>query len=83
MGLDDALAGRGLRSATGLDLMTSTALRAVTRAHPHATEDLIAAAEAAFAGQLDGSNAAAERAEQQRHIAEIKARQQAARRERP
>lgn len=80
-GLDAALTGRGPRTASGLDLATSTALRAVARAHPHVTEELIAAARAAFAGQLDGANVAAERAEQQRHIAEIKARQQAARRD--
>ncbi|WP_282785944.1 hypothetical protein [Nocardia sp. CC201C] len=54
--------GGGVSSATGLDMETEGALWAIARAHPRIDDDLIAAARRAFAGQLDGSNAAARRA---------------------
>lgn len=62
--------GGGLRSETGLDVETDAALIAIARAYPSVPQDLVAAARAAFAGQLDGSNAAARRAELDRMIEE-------------
>ncbi|QLY31848.1 hypothetical protein [Nocardia huaxiensis] len=57
--LRSALAGEGLHSDTGLDDETSTALRSLAAAFPNVTQQLVDAARAAFAGQLDGSNARA------------------------
>ncbi|MBF6211562.1 hypothetical protein IU433_19155 [Nocardia puris] len=62
--------GGGLRSETGLDVETDAALIEIARAYPAVPEELVRAARAAFAGQLDGSNAAARRAELERMIEE-------------
>jgi hypothetical protein len=63
---DEALAsvrgGGGVSSDNGLDLRTVDALWQIADAYPTIPDDLIAAANAAFAGQLDGSNAAARQA---------------------
>ncbi|MFJ7206768.1 hypothetical protein ACIQWR_24965 [Streptomyces sp. NPDC098789] len=88
--LTAVLSGRGVRTETGLDHTTQTALWAIARARPKAPnpaspanppeapealealvamEALVAAARRAFAGQLDGTNAAAWRAEMDRRIA--------------
>jgi hypothetical protein len=56
--LAEVLAGRGVRSCTGLDGPTQDALWRITRAHPDVRAGLVDAARSAFAGQLDGSNAA-------------------------
>ncbi|WP_245676912.1 hypothetical protein [Nocardia acidivorans] len=68
--LQRALSGGGLRTETGLDQQTMRALRDLRSAYPNASPELEAAARRAFAGQLDGSNAAARRAEMDRIIAE-------------
>ncbi|MDD9377256.1 hypothetical protein M8Z33_11325 [Streptomyces sp. ZAF1911] len=67
--LTDVLSGRGVRTETGLDTPTENALWAIARARPNAPDALVAAAYRAFAGQLDGTNAAAWRAEMDRRIA--------------
>ncbi|WP_433661717.1 hypothetical protein ACQPW1_05820 [Nocardia sp. CA-128927] len=54
--------GGGVSSDNGLDLRTANALWQIADAYPRVPDDLIAAADAAFAGQLDGSNAAARQA---------------------
>lgn len=64
------LEGRGLRTETGLDQETRGALKAIALAHPNASEDFVAAARRAFAGQLDGSNAARRRAQWDEKLAE-------------
>ncbi|MER7845739.1 hypothetical protein ABTZ03_17535 [Kitasatospora sp. NPDC096077] len=62
--LADALAGRGVPDCLGLDDPTDRALWAVYDAAigygacPRSREELVADAHRAFAGQLDGSNAA-------------------------
>lgn len=56
--LADALSGEGVRTETGLDNDTETAVWAIARAYPNVPDELVAAAYRAFAGQLDGSNAA-------------------------
>ncbi|MER7754738.1 hypothetical protein [Kitasatospora sp. NPDC097643] len=76
--LTDALAGRGIRSCTGLDDDTENALWAICDADPDGPAgdraELVAAARRAFAGQLDGSNAARWRENLARKIAERSAR---------
>ncbi|MBF6545153.1 hypothetical protein [Nocardia brasiliensis] len=63
---DEALtavrAGAGVPTDNGLDLRTANALWEIAEAYPNIPGHLISAAEAAFAGQLDGSNAAARQA---------------------
>lgn len=54
--------GGGVASDNGLDLRTMAALWQIADAYPVIPDELIAAAGAAFAGQLDGSNAAAREA---------------------
>ncbi|PXX66590.1 hypothetical protein DFR70_103339 [Nocardia tenerifensis] len=54
--------GGGVSSDNGLDLRTVDALWEIADAYPNIPEELIAAAHVAFAGQLDGSNAAAREA---------------------
>lgn len=66
--LEKVRAGGAPHSDSGLDLDTEEALWAITRAHPDVPDELVAAARAAFAGQLDGSNAAARRAARARKI---------------
>lgn len=68
--LTQVLSGRGVRTETGLDAQTEKALWAVSRAHPDPPDALVAAAYRAFAGQIDGTNAAERRAETARKIAE-------------
>ncbi|MEV6771249.1 hypothetical protein AB0N05_21780 [Nocardia sp. NPDC051030] len=68
--LSAALQGEGVRSETGLDSPTQDALWAIARAHPNASDDLIAAARQSLADQLDGTNAARWRANLDRMIAE-------------
>lgn len=68
--LENVLSGRGVRTETGLDPKTENALWAIRYAHPNASQELIEAARKAFAGQLDGTNAAEWRAEMDRRIAE-------------
>ncbi|AYF77053.1 hypothetical protein D7D52_28225 [Nocardia yunnanensis] len=70
--LADVLAGEGVRTASGLDSPTEAALWAIAKAYPNVSEDLVTAARAAFAGQLDGSNAARWRADIERLLAERK-----------
>ncbi|WP_330298313.1 hypothetical protein [Streptomyces sp. NBC_00503] len=53
--------GRGVRTHTELDMTTENALWAIARARPEPPDELVAAAYRAFAGQLDGTNAVAER----------------------
>ncbi|WP_278264903.1 hypothetical protein [Nocardia sp. AG03] len=59
--LDSVCGGGGLRTDTGLDTETADALWAIARAHPRVTEDLVRAARAEFAAQLDGSHRRARR----------------------
>ncbi|MEU0540339.1 hypothetical protein [Nocardia sp. NPDC005978] len=74
--LSEVSAGRGVRTETGLDEQTENALWAIARAAPNIAPELVDAARAAFAGQLDGSNAVARRAEFDRKLAERAARNQ-------
>ncbi|NNH71858.1 hypothetical protein HLB23_18670 [Nocardia uniformis] len=71
--LGDVSAGRGVRTATGLDEETEEALWVIARAYPDVTEELVESARRAFAGQLDGSNAARWHVELARKIAERRA----------
>lgn len=59
--LTSVCSGGGLRSETGLDMETDEALWAIARAFPNVPDHLVAAAEEAFRGQLDGSNAVGHR----------------------
>ncbi|MTJ60975.1 hypothetical protein KP696_19885 [Nocardia seriolae] len=68
--LAHALEGRGVRTHTGLDLPTRTALRVIARAYPDVAEELVEAARETFAGQLDGTNSARRRAELDRKLEE-------------
>ncbi|UGT59996.1 hypothetical protein [Nocardia asteroides] len=70
-------AGGAPHSDSGLDLTTEEALWDITRAYPEVPDELVAAARAAFEGQLDGSNAAARRAERARKIEAINRRRSA------
>lgn len=70
--LESVRNGGGLRTETGLDMTTEDALWAIARAYPEVTEELVAAARAAFAGQLDGSNARWRREELERRFEEIR-----------
>ncbi|WP_069161899.1 hypothetical protein [Nocardia altamirensis] len=72
--LKSVTTGGGVRSETGLDMETDAALFAIAMAYPAVTDELVAAAKAAFAGQLDGSNSAARQADLERLIAEHNAR---------
>lgn len=68
--LSRILSGAGFLSGSGLDEETMNALDAIVRARPDVTDELVEAARRAFAGQLDGSNAAGWRAERDRVLAE-------------
>lgn len=68
--LSMAMDSSRLRTCSGLDEDTMNALRAIARARPNISDELVEAARHAFAGQLDGSNAARWRAEQDRDFAE-------------
>ncbi|MFE4455830.1 hypothetical protein ACFROC_00600 [Nocardia tengchongensis] len=66
--LASVLEGHGVRTETGLDRPTRTALTAIAHAHPSATEELVEAALRSFSGQLDGGNAARSREESDRKL---------------
>ncbi|WP_327143722.1 hypothetical protein [Nocardia sp. NBC_01327] len=68
--LAEVLDGQGLRTATGLDSLTEDALLAIDKVHPNVSPELIAAARASFAGQMDGSHAALWEEELARRLAE-------------
>ncbi|MEU9042976.1 MULTISPECIES: hypothetical protein [unclassified Kitasatospora] len=68
--LAGTLAGRGVPSCLGLDMETDEALWAIELARPDVSPDLVEAARRAFAGQLDGSNAARQHAWQARRFAD-------------
>ncbi|MEC3955036.1 hypothetical protein VMT65_18490 [Nocardia sp. CDC153] len=72
--LGRALEGHGVRTHSGLDQETRDALRVVAQAHPNVSDELVEDARRAFAGQLDGSNAARRRAEHERKVRERAAR---------
>ncbi|MFD6391382.1 hypothetical protein [Nocardia sp. NPDC060259] len=59
--LASVCAGGGLRTDTGLDNETTQALWAIARAHPQVPAELVTAARAEFAAQLDGSHRRARR----------------------
>ncbi|MFC9966147.1 hypothetical protein [Nocardia ignorata] len=69
--LASVLSGGGIHSETGLDMKTEDALWQVARAYPNASDDLVQAARAAFAGQLDGSNAREADLVRQRRLADL------------
>lgn len=70
--LESVRGGGGLRTETGLDMETEEALWDIARAYPEVTEELVAAARAAFAGQLDGSHARRHREELARRFEEMR-----------
>ncbi|GGV11120.1 hypothetical protein GCM10010182_34160 [Actinomadura cremea] len=70
--LESALSEGALWTETGLDMEVEDALWAIARARPDVPADLVAAAYRAFAGQLDGSNARAHRAELERRLEEMR-----------
>ncbi|QFG20644.1 hypothetical protein [Actinomadura sp. WMMB 499] len=72
--LESVLADGGMRSESGLDMEVEEALWAIARARPDVPVELVAAAYRAFAGQLDGGNARARRAELERRLEEMKRR---------
>lgn len=63
--------GGGIYSESGLDMETEESLWAIARAYPDVPDRLVEAARATFAGQLDGSHAAARQAELARKIEQI------------
>ncbi|MFF4188591.1 toxin-antitoxin system YwqK family antitoxin [Streptomyces sp. NPDC001691] len=67
--LAEALTGKGVATCVGLDCETEEALWAVYVSYPDVPLDLVDAACAAFAGQLDGSNSARWHAEFERRLA--------------
>lgn len=67
--------GTGWRSGTGLDDETVSALIAVARAYPDIPDELIAAARAEFAAQLDGTHSARRRAAMEQIIADYQREQ--------
>ncbi|MBL1121011.1 hypothetical protein JK364_53610 [Streptomyces sp. 110] len=69
--LDSVCSGSGMYTHSGLDTETEEALWSIARAYPDVPDSSVAAARAAFAGQLDGSNVAAEKAEIARKVAEF------------
>ncbi|MFE3188716.1 hypothetical protein ACFXHA_06875 [Nocardia sp. NPDC059240] len=69
--LSRILAGNGFLTGSSLDEETKTALRAIARAYPAVTDELVAAARKAFSGQLDGSNAERWRRERDRRLTEL------------
>ncbi|MGW5385212.1 hypothetical protein [Nocardia sp. NPDC003963] len=70
--LESVRNGGGLRTETGLDMETEDALWSIARAYPEVSEELVDAARAAFAGQLDGTNARRRRAELERQFEELR-----------
>jgi hypothetical protein len=63
--------GGGLRTETGLDNETENALWAISRVHPRVPEELVTAARAEFAAQLDGSHKRARKAALARRLEEL------------
>ncbi|RKT09784.1 hypothetical protein BX285_6889 [Streptomyces sp. 1114.5] len=74
--LERVVAGGGVRSCTGLDNDTSEALWAIASAEPADRGALVPAAYRAFAGQLDGSNAARWHEDLERRFEEREQRRQ-------
>ncbi|MET8648681.1 hypothetical protein [Nocardia aurea] len=74
--LESVTSGGGLRSETGLDVDTDAALIEIAKAYPNIPDALVGAARTAFAGQLDGTNAAARRDRLQRMLIEHNRREQ-------
>ncbi|MER7579678.1 hypothetical protein [Kitasatospora sp. NPDC097691] len=74
--LERVVAGGGPRSCSGLDNDTGEALWAIASAEPADREALVPAAYRAFAGQLDGSNAARWKADLERRFEEHRQRRQ-------
>ncbi|MFE2995142.1 hypothetical protein ACFXG4_09055 [Nocardia sp. NPDC059246] len=72
--LSMVLSGYGVPSSSGLDPETKEALWKVAHAYPAVTDALLIAARSAFAGQLDGSNAARSQAERDRRLTELEKR---------
>ncbi|MCX0269551.1 hypothetical protein NLM24_02245 [Nocardia zapadnayensis] len=70
--LESVRNGGGLRTETGLDMETEDALWAIARAYPEVSDELVEVARATFAGQLDGTNARARRAELERQFEELR-----------
>ncbi|MFI6312517.1 hypothetical protein ACIBEK_20640 [Nocardia fusca] len=70
--LESVRNGGGLRTETGLDMETEDALWSIARAYPEVSNELVEAARATFAGQLDGTNARARRAELERQFEELR-----------
>jgi hypothetical protein len=70
--LESVRNGGGLRTETGLDMETEDALWAIARAYPEVSDELVEAARATFAGQLDGTNARARRVELERQFEELR-----------
>jgi hypothetical protein len=70
--LESVRNGGGLRTETGLDMETEDALWAIARAYPEVSDELVEAARATFAGQLDGTNARARRADLERQFEELR-----------
>jgi hypothetical protein len=62
--------GGALHSETGLDIETDAALVDIAGAYPEVSEAMVAAARAAFAAHLDGTNAAVRRGAVERMLAE-------------
>ncbi|MER7767171.1 hypothetical protein [Kitasatospora sp. NPDC096140] len=75
--LERVLTGGGPRSCSGLDNDTDKALWAIASAEPADREALAPAAYRAFAGQLDGSNAARWKEDLRRRFEEHAQRRQA------
>ncbi|MFE3560440.1 hypothetical protein ACFXKW_37160 [Streptomyces sp. NPDC059193] len=74
--LASVLTGGGLHNHTGLDMETEGALWDVARAHPSASDQLVAQALRAFAEQLDGTHAARAQAAREQRLAELLAERQ-------
>ncbi|MFI9535531.1 hypothetical protein ACIG56_20070 [Nocardia fusca] len=70
--LESVRNGGGLRTETGLDMETEDALWAIARAYPEVSDELVEEARATFAGQLDGTNAGARRAELERQFEQLR-----------
>jgi hypothetical protein len=72
--LESVRRGGGLHTETGLDMETEEALWAIARAYPDVADELVEAARAAFARQLDGSNDRARRAALEQQFEEMRRR---------
>ncbi|MFF0489827.1 hypothetical protein ACFYTQ_12495 [Nocardia sp. NPDC004068] len=70
--LRSARTGGGLSTDTGLDSTTEAALWEILRAYPDVPTALVEEAERAFAGQLDGTNAAARKVRLEEMFEQVK-----------